>query len=411
MGEISGEKHSETAGHMRILVGWDDSEEAELLLLYLNVDDNAVVIEVDAASFLETAASRNDWDVFLLPTGWPDPETAYTTFRQLRSLHPEPPIVAATLPGESFRLARFLTAGLRSYVIRDENKDYLFLMHAALSAAIDAVRAERERLIAEKLRQEVDSVRKLQESIIPRLLQMPSGYKVQGRYESAEIRVLGGQPVTMAGGDYYNALQLPDGNVALIVGDASGHGMKACMSIMTLHTLIQMFPTHNYRDTAQFVSEINHNLSQQTIVSEDGGFITLLYGILDPREHVFEWTSAGHPLPLLHRLKCGEVSTQGDPDDVGMPLGVWEEAEYVTQKIELPDNSRLLLYSDGLAEALREEDGKHQEFGLTGITGVLSESTGRPLEELVSALFHASHEFTAGVGRHDDTSVLIVQRD
>ncbi|MEZ5949834.1 MAG: hypothetical protein R3C12_11585 [Planctomycetaceae bacterium] len=73
------------------------------------------------------------------------------------------------------------------------------MLHAALTAAIDGVRAERERLIAEKLRQEVDSVRKLQESIIPRLLQMPVGYAILGRYESSEMRVLGGQPVTMAG--------------------------------------------------------------------------------------------------------------------------------------------------------------------------------------------------------------------
>jgi phosphoserine phosphatase RsbU/P len=68
------------------------------------------------------------------------------------------------------------------------------------------------------------------------------------RYESSQIRVLGDRPVVMAGGDYYDVFSFDDGQVVLVLGDAAGHGVKACMSIMTMHTLISMirdrrFPT------------------------------------------------------------------------------------------------------------------------------------------------------------------------
>ena len=397
---------------MRVLVGWDKQEEVDLLELYLNVDDNEVVIKTDWEDFLATAEQGPPWDAFLINTGSPDSDTAFKAFQKLLEFSADHPVVGAVEQNDVYRIARFLTSGMRSYVIRDQNKDYMFLLQAALSSAIDAVRAERERLISEKLRQEIDSVRKLQESIIPRLLEMPSGYGVQGRYEPSEISVYGGHPVTMAGGDYYNALPLPDGNIALIVGDASGHGMKACMSIMTLHTLIQMFPSKRYRKTSDFVREINQNLSNQTIVNDDGGFITLLYGVLNPKKHTFEWAAAGHPLPILQRLEDGTIEEVGDADGVGMPLGIWEGAEYVTQKIKIPPSSRLTIYTDGLAEAFHDqEDGTHIEFGIDGIFEILEKTADNSLEQTIQALFNASHKFTRGVGRHDDTSMLIVHRN
>lgn len=396
-------------------MGWDNQEEADLLELYLNVEGNEIVIKTDWEEFLKSAQAGPPWDVFLINTSSPDADTAFEAFQKLREFSADHPVVGAAEQNDVYRIARFLTSGMRSYIIRDENKDYMFLLHSALSSAIEGVRAERERMISEKLRQEIDSVRKLQESIIPRLLEMPAGYDILGRYESSEISVYGGRPVTMAGGDYYNALTMPDGNIALIVGDASGHGMKACMSIMTLHTLIQMFPSKRYRKTSTFVKEINENLSKQIIVNDDGGFITLLYGVLNPKKHTFEWSAAGHPLPILQNLADGTIQEKGEVDKVGMPLGIWEDAEYQSQKITIPPSSRLMLYTDGLAEAFNDggdsENKKHVEFGIKGIFNILKETANDSLEPTIDSLFNASHEFTQGVGRHDDTSTLIVHRE
>ena len=160
--------------------------------------------------------------------------------------------------------------GMKAYVIRDASGDYMFMLQAILDSTIEAVRAAHNEELAQKLREEVESVRKLQQSVIPKRVDAPEGYEIIGRYEPSQIRVLGGQPVTMAGGDYYDVFRLPDDNVVLLVGDASEHGMKAAMSIMTMHTLVRMIRTHEYRDTAHFVEEINKQLCEQSIVSDRG---------------------------------------------------------------------------------------------------------------------------------------------
>src|SRR5262249_26452831 len=158
------------------------------------------------------------------------------------------------------------------------------------------------RKLAERLREEMDGVRRLQESIIPHGLKPPPGYAVTARYEPSQVTVVGQQPVVMAGGDYYDIFCPDERTLVVLVRDASGHGLKACMSIMAMHTLVRMFRGDHYRDTAAFVAEINQRLSENSIVQSGGGFITLFYAAIDTLDHTMTWTSAGHPLALLHRL-------------------------------------------------------------------------------------------------------------
>jgi len=247
--------------------------------------------------------------------------------------------------------------------------------------------------------------------MIPPLIDAPLGYQMCARYEPSQIRVVGGQPVTMAGGDYYNVFNLDENNIVLLVGDASGHGMKAAMSIMIMHTLVRMIRTQSYKDTAAFVAEINNQLAQQAVVSEEGGFITMLYAILRLDKHEIQWTSAGHPLPLLQNLDTGEIRPAVDGDPSGLPLAIVTDVEYETITTSLPPRCRILLYTDGLAEAFPEgvDDAIHQ-FGEKGIIRTLKESTELSVSDAMEKLFHDSNEFTQGYGRHDDTSVVLIER-
>lgn len=396
---------------MKILAFWDDPEEVDLIQTYLDVSSkNDLLITTSAQEMLDTVTSRQ-WDVFLMTTRAPDGDGAFHLFTQLCELAPHTPVVAAVCRDDVFRLARFLTKGLRGYLVRDEAKDYMFLLEATLENAVEAIKAERERLIAVKLREEVDSVRQLQQSIIPPVLHSPLGYHLRGRYEPAQIRVVGGTPVTLAGGDYYNAFALPNDDFVLIVGDASGHGMKACLSIMTMHTLITMIPTNTFEDTASFVREVNRQLCEQAVVGEDGGFITLLYGVLNTRENIFSWTSAGHPMPMIHHREKDQVDMLGGASAAGLPLGIDGDAEYTVQHHTVPPRSRLLLYTDGIVEAFPDGIKGHHEFGTTGLVYALRKTRTKPLEETLNRLFEDSDSHTKGAGRHDDTSVLLLERD
>ena len=210
---------------MRILVGWDDTSEAELIKLYLNLDQNKVVIATDDKQLLENANSTNEWDIILMSTSNPDADSAFKRFCRIKELQPNCPIVGACQPNEGYKILKFMTNGMRSFLVRDSARDFMFLLQATLTGTYEAVRAEREKVVADRLRHEVDSIRQIQEAIIPKDFCCPENYRLSARYETSQIQSLGGRPVNLAGGDYYNLFRLSDNCLVLLVGDASGHGL------------------------------------------------------------------------------------------------------------------------------------------------------------------------------------------
>ena len=136
----------------------------------------------------------------------------------------------------------------------------------------------------------------------------------------------------------------------------------------------------------------------------------MLYGVLNAKEHRFTWTSAGHPIPLLCRRETGTIETLGPPDSCGLPLGLYGDAEYETHSCEVPRDGRLLIYSDGLTEAMGEVDGQHREFGFEGVQTTLNRHRHSNSDVTLNALFEDSEAMTGGIGRHDDTSLVVVDR-
>jgi serine phosphatase RsbU (regulator of sigma subunit) len=396
---------------MKTLIVWDDPQEADLLQLYLGMGDN----EASVARTPEDALSctqREGWDVVLLALTFPvTVDQGFALFTQVHGTLPGVPIVVACRQGEMIHLPRFMNHGLRFHTIRDSQGDFVFLMLSCLESAVAATRAEEARKLSERLREEMEGVRRLQESIIPRDLQAPPGYRLAARYEPSQVSVVGDRPVIMAGGDYYDLFCPDDRTLIVLVGDASGHGLKACMSIMTMHTLIRMFSRDRFRDTAAFVAEINRRLCENSIVKSEGGFITLFYAAIDTAHHTMTWASAGHPLPLLQRLESNEITPVGTDADGGLPLGIYAEGEYASATLALPPASRVLFYTDGLTDALPMGTDKGlKAFGVQGVQTTLRDSRTDDTDKALDRLFRASTDFTGGTGRHDDTSLVLLER-
>ena len=395
---------------MRVLVAWDDEIEAETISLILNVEETDAEICSDADAF-EKHAIEGEWDIVLMSTNFPNEEEALGLFRKVQDSQPNAPVVGAWKQGEFTNLAKFISHGLHSHLMRDAEGDFIFLLPSMMEAAMAALVAQRARMLAERLTEEVDSVRRLQESVIPKDLPAPEGYRVVGRYEPSQIRVTGGNAVIMAGGDYYDAFSLNDDKLILLVGDASGHGVKACMSIMTMHTFIRMIRDQQYSDTADFVREVNQKLCTSDIVQDEGGFITLLYSTLDLENHRLFWTSAGAPMPIIQNLETNECRELGGEEEGGLPLAIDEDWVYEEVVSEIPENSRVLIFTDGLDEAFPSEgDMEHDQFGIKGIMKCMQEGRDLPLDEALQKLFDDSNAATQGSGRHDDTSVVLVER-
>jgi phosphoserine phosphatase RsbU/P len=397
---------------MRILAGWDNEPEGELIAMYLAIDDvNTVTVTRSPEAFKNEIETGGPFDVILMSIELPDIESAFELFELVQRHHFDSPIVGACSPSDVFRVVKFMANGMSAYVIRDMGGDYVFMLQSILESTVEAVRAAREQQLVQRLREEVESVRKLQASVIPEEVEAPDGYRICGRYEPSQIRILGGHPVTMAGGDYYDVFTLSDDSIVMLVGDASGHGMKACMSIMTMHTLVRMIRTQKYKNTAHFVEEINRQLCGQSIVNEEGGFITLLYATLNVKTRELQWTSAGHPPPLVQHLETNVVEPLAGQEAGGLPLAVYDGAEYETYTNTLPEDCRLLLFTDGLEEAFPESaPGAHTQFGVDGIMKSIHNAIDQPLDEALQALFDDSNAFTQGSGRHDDSSCVFLER-
>ena len=120
---------------MRILVGWDDASEADLISMYLSVD-NDVVTQTGEDDYLDYV-KRDDltWDVILLAINLPDADSGFEIFQTVRQMQAETPIVGACNSQEVFQLVRFMSNGMRSYVIRDSGGDYVFLLQSILQSA------------------------------------------------------------------------------------------------------------------------------------------------------------------------------------------------------------------------------------------------------------------------------------
>lgn len=393
---------------MRILAVWDNQVEAEVISMYLGVDENEVRMVTTPAEFRSALETGHPTDIVLMAIALPDADSAFELFTLVRERYPDAPVVGACSASDVFRIVRFMANGMSAYLTRDVGGDYMFLMQVVLKSTLDAVRTAREKEMAEKLRAEVESVRKLQQSVLPRNIVSPNGFRICARFEPAELRVVGGHAVAMAGGDHYDVFTDRHGNIVLLVGDATGHGMKACLSIMTMHTLVRVMRRQEYTDTAHFVTEINKGLCEQSIVNQKGGFITLLYAVLDPRKRTLQWSSAGHQPPLLQNLTTGTIEPLADSDAGGLPLAVDEDAEYQSYMCELPENCRLLLYTDGLEEAFPNDD-ESNHFGKDGIVKTMAESMHLTLDETLARLFAASNDFTRGSGRQDDTSIVFLE--
>jgi serine phosphatase RsbU (regulator of sigma subunit) len=171
-----------------------------------------------------------------------------------------------------------------------------------------------------------------------------------------------------------------------------------------------MFQGEQYRDTAALVAEVNGRLCENSIVQSGGGFITLFYAAIDTVTHTMRWTSAGHPLALLHDLDKNEVTQVGTEADGGFPLGITPGVEYPAGVIALPPSSRILFYTDGLTDAFPQGKENYTPFGVRGIHEAMLACRGGSTEEALAGLFRASDNFTSGSGRHDDTSAVLMER-
>ncbi|ARF73675.1 ATP-binding SpoIIE family protein phosphatase [Streptomyces sp. NPDC012600] len=251
----------------------------------------------------------------------------------------------------------------------------------------------------------------LQRSMMPTLGPDIPGMTVAARY----VPTGGGLQV---GGDWYDMIPLPNGRIALIIGDVQGHDVRAAGLMGQLRIALRAYASEGHRPDA-VLSRASRFLSGLTdayegVAGDDEPsaprFATCLYAEVDPDAGTLDIARAGHPDPVVVSADGTAVIRQTAG---GLPLGIETDSDYPTTRVVLEPGETIMLCTDGLIET----GGHDMATGWTRLRPVLEEPT-EDLEELADALVQAVHgptsHYTTGPladRREDDIAVLVLRRE
>jgi serine phosphatase RsbU (regulator of sigma subunit) len=245
------------------------------------------------------------------------------------------------------------------------------------------VERERER---QRLEQEINIARDIQQALLPRDFR-----------EYPHLAVTGfNLPCLAVGGDYFDVFPLSDGRTAFLIADVSGKGLGAAILTTMLQGALSGMTLGI--DPASVFNHVNRFLCDH---SEVGRYATMFFGTLDHDGHL-EFINAGHPSPILIRRGIAEEAfTEGS-----YPVGLVPEAQYTSVCLKLEPGDTLVLFSDGVTEAV---DPDEQMFGIARLKELLTGQLECPLELLQKCVLEAVENFARGAHQADDLTLLIVR--
>src|SRR5215211_2156513 len=250
-------------------------------------------------------------------------------------------------------------------------------------------RLQRERIKRERVEQELQVARRIQQASLPKEVPSLAGWQISPYY----------QPAREVGGDFYDFLDLADGRLGVVVGDATGKGMPAALvAEATSNMLRAVAQALGSSSPGKVLAQVNETLLARI---PPNMFVTCFYAILDPKSGRLVYANAGHDLPYLHR--------NGEAEELrarGMPLGLMPGMSYEEKEIELDAAECVLFYSDGLVEA---HNPKSEMFGFPRLRALVAEYAEQG--SLADFLMDELHSFTGeGWEQEDDITLLTLRR-
>jgi serine phosphatase RsbU (regulator of sigma subunit) len=246
------------------------------------------------------------------------------------------------------------------------------------------VARERER---QRLEQEINIARDIQQALLPRNFRDYQHLSVTGC----------NFPCLSVGGDYFDVFPLGENRTAFLLADVSGKGLGAALVTTMLQGVLSGMTLGT--DPARLFNHLNRFLCDHV---EIGRYATMFFGILDEMG-TLEYINAGHPSPILIRQNgsAEEAFTEGS-----FPVGLVPEAEYCTATVKLEPGDTLVLFSDGVTEAM---DPKEEFFGIPRLVQLLTGHNDTPLDEMQKLLLEAVENFSRGASQADDLTLLLVR--
>jgi sigma-B regulation protein RsbU (phosphoserine phosphatase) len=232
---------------------------------------------------------------------------------------------------------------------------------------------------------ELDTARRIQQSILPRRPPAIDGIAVAAFYD----------PMTEVAGDFYDFVVTPTGRLGVLVADVSGHGVPAAL-VASMVKIALATQGEDVEDPGVVLTRMNRALSGRFELA----YVTAVFALIDPRARTVSYAAAGHPPPWLLRAD-GRLAAL---DARGLVLGLVADTTYETATVaQLAPGDALVFYTDGLTEAGRPEG---ELFGDRAFHTTLAERRGQPADRITSDLAAAARRWV-DADFADDVTIVV----
>ena len=263
---------------------------------------------------------------------------------------------------------------------------------------LETVVEERTRELREKnaalekaqaqLKAELEVARALQLAILP------SAFPARPGCEAAARMI----PATTMGGDFYDYIELPDGQIGLVIADVSGHGVPAAFFMAVARTNLRELAVR-HTDPGECLAQTNDALCAQNPLEL---FVTVFYCILDPKTGVLRYANGGHNQPYVRRAAGPIESLDGAG---GLVLGAMPGVKYPTHTAQLLRGDRLVLYTDGVTEAFNPTE---ELYGAERLVDEVHVHGGGTPTALVERICQSVTNFAGLEPQSDDITLTVL---
>jgi sigma-B regulation protein RsbU (phosphoserine phosphatase) len=274
-----------------------------------------------------------------------------------------------------------------------EDIDLLRTIASQGSIAIENARLFQENLEKQRMEEELNIARDLQMSMLPSVCPQIKGFTI------AATSI----PAREVGGDFYDFIEMGEDKLGLVVGDVTGKSVSGALVMSASRSVFRMLSEEQLT-----VGEImiRANLRTKKDIKK-GMFVALLYAVLNSKDRVLSFCSAGQTHPMYFSSETGRtklLETKGDK----FPLGILEESNYQETQIALKPGDRVIFYTDGIVEAMNERE---EIFGFERLLDVLQSSGPISADELLREILNKVKLFAGNAPQHDDLTLVVVGVD
>ncbi len=271
-----------------------------------------------------------------------------------------------------------------------EDQRLLSILSAQSAHIIENARLyEREQALI-RLQEEMRLANDIQVNLLPKENAKIPGYQIAGK----------SIPAKDVGGDYYDFIPMKDDHLAFCLGDISGKGIPAALLMANLQASLrgQTLMDIQCKDCVAFTNNLLFNST------DNNKYATLFYGVLYSSENKITFCNAGHNEPILIDHK-GEVARLKEG---GMIVGILPEVAYEEKTIDFPPDTILVVYSDGITEAMNINE---EEFGEERLIDLIKKNRTLPASELIDLIIKIVNEHAGNVDQMDDMTLVIIKKE